>query len=290
MVSNGKNIKLIATLNKGIDLAKGKYICRVDADDINVHNRIEKQVAFMEQNPEYAACSSWVKFFFENSDYTLLYKLSEKHEDIRIKTLYQNHFCHPASFIRKDFINQHKLRFDPAYIHSEDYCFFVRLSEVGKLYNLQENLVNIRKHSTNVSVLNADAQNRNSLLVIKFQLERMGINPDDINYDIYFKYFYANFNMNKYEIEYAEKLALDMIEANSKSKYLPQIKLTDFLTDKWFHLCMNSTQYGNWTYNKYFNSLLFKYDKANNYNKLKFYIKTKLKYKKTKLPSKYNNN
>lgn len=279
VVRNDKNIKLISTLNKGIDLAAGKYICRADADDVNLPGRLEKQVAFMERNPEYSACGSWVKIFYEDSDFTFVYKLTEKHDDIRVKTLYQNHFCHPASFFRKEFINQHKLRFDPLFIHSEDYCFFVRLSEIGKLYNIQENLVNIRKHSTNVSVLNADVQNRNSLLVIKFQLERMGINPEAINYDIYFRLFYATFDMNPDEIEYTEKMICDFIEANNKNAYLPKEKFNSFLSDKWFHLCMNSTRYGLWIYNKFSASPLKKYYNITTFDRLKLRIKSRMKYR-----------
>ncbi len=280
VVRNEQNIKLIATLNKGIELASGKYICRADADDVNEYNRIEKQVEFMGQNPEYAACGSWVRIFYEDSNLAFVYKLTEKHDDIRIKTLYQNHFCHPASFIRKDFINQHNLRFDPMFIHSEDYCFFVRLSEIGKLYNIQENLINIRKHSTNVSVLNADEQNRNSLLVIKFQLERMGIQPESINYDIYFRFFYATFDMQPKEIELTEKMICDFIDANNKSNYLPKDKFNKFMSDKWFHLCMNSTRYGLWVYNKFCTSPLNKYYNITTFDRFKLQIKSRIKYKK----------
>ena len=60
---NDSNLKLIATLNKGIELAKGKYIVRMDADDISIPDRIEKQVAFLEKNPDVGICGSWFTAF-----------------------------------------------------------------------------------------------------------------------------------------------------------------------------------------------------------------------------------
>jgi len=215
LIRNESNIKLIATLNKGIDISKGKYICRVDADDICINTRIEKQAGFMEAHPDYAACSSGVEIFFENTDrsFNIIYKKFT--DEIRIMTLYQNHFVHPASFIRKDFINERNLRFNKNFIHSEDYYFFVKLSEIGNLYNVNEVLVRVRKHLSNVSVLNSDIQDRNSINVIKYQLKKIGINPEHIDFELYFRFFYASFDLNKSEINTVEKLMLDIIDANN---------------------------------------------------------------------------
>src|SRR5688500_8514963 len=51
-IRNSENIKLVATLNKGIDLSVGKYLVRMDADDISLPERLQKQVDFMETHPE----------------------------------------------------------------------------------------------------------------------------------------------------------------------------------------------------------------------------------------------
>ncbi len=280
LVRNEENIKLIATLNKGIDISLGKYICRADADDICFPTRIEKQFNFMEENPDYAACSSGVEIFYENSEtrFNIIYK--KETDDIRIRTLYQNHFVHPSSFIRKDFINERNLRFNKHFIHSEDYYFFVKLSEIGKLYNVDEVLVSVRKHLNNVSVLNSDVQDRNSINVIKYQLKKIGIDPDAIDYELYFRFFYASFDLSRTEINSIEKLLLDMLEANALSHYLPHQKLTDFLCNKWLHLCLNSAYHGLWIYEKYLHSPLSKYIKAGIYRKNKFFIKSFLKYQK----------
>lgn len=278
---NIKNIKLISTLNKGIGLAAGKYICRFDSDDICYPTRIEKQVHFMETNPEFVACSSWIENFYEDLDRSEIIKYEENTDEIRIRTLYQNHFVHPGSFIRKDFLIKTGMLFDKSYIHSEDYHFFVKLSEIGKLYNIQEPLVKVRKHLSNVSVLNADIQNRNSINVIKYQLEKIGINTDDIDFELYFRFFYSSFDLSKGEIIKIERLIKNIIDANAISQYLPHQKLIYFLCDKWFHLCVNSTNYGLWPYTIFKNSELSKYISLTKYKEMKFKIKSIIKFRKT---------
>lgn len=61
-----ENRGLIASLNEGIELAKGKYIARMDADDISLPNRFEEQLKIMENDKEIVVCGSWINVFGEN--------------------------------------------------------------------------------------------------------------------------------------------------------------------------------------------------------------------------------
>ena len=276
VVENDKNIKLIATLNKGFDLAKGAYICRMDADDISILSRLEKQTAVMLQNTDIIACGSWIENFDDTYNKSIT-KYEEQHDDIRIRTLYQNHICHASTLLNKSLIDKYNIRFDSNFIHSEDYYFFVRLSELGMLYNIQEPLLRVRKHSNNVSVLNTKAQNENSINVINYQLNKIGIDASNIDYNLYFRFFYASFDFNKEEIEIIENIIFYIIEANQKSNYLSNKKLTDFLCEKWYHLCFNATTDGMWIYEKFEKSKLSKYYKINKYKKVRLLIKSIIK-------------
>ena len=63
LVHNDTNIGLIATLNKGLKLAHGKYVARMDQDDISLPRRLEKQTYFMDNNPDVGVCGTWIKLF-----------------------------------------------------------------------------------------------------------------------------------------------------------------------------------------------------------------------------------
>ena len=62
LIVNKKNIGQSATLNKGLELARGKYIARMDQDDISMPERLKKQMGFMDEYPKFAVpgCSSSV--------------------------------------------------------------------------------------------------------------------------------------------------------------------------------------------------------------------------------------
>ena len=90
---NESNLKLIATLNKGFDLAGGKYIARMDADDISLPNRLQLQFELMEKNPEVGLCGTWFENFTEEEP-TGVAKYSPDHETICFTHLYQIHLSH----------------------------------------------------------------------------------------------------------------------------------------------------------------------------------------------------
>lgn len=78
-------MQIVKTLNKGIALAKGKYIARMDADDISLPERFEKQVAFMEAHDEVGLCGTWVGTFGQRSEQ---WQYPIEDEDIRCMLLF----------------------------------------------------------------------------------------------------------------------------------------------------------------------------------------------------------
>ncbi|MCF8463889.1 MAG: glycosyltransferase family 2 protein [Flavobacteriales bacterium] len=159
-VENEKNLGLIATLNKGIELIGTKYILRADADDICLPTRIEKQVRFMELNPEIGICGSWFDNFGSYEGAGARY--AAEHQQIRFKQLYQIHISHGTSIIRSAVLKEHQIQFDPQFPHAEDYDIFDRLGNVTRLSNLQEVLYLVRSHGNKVSNLFSNKQEESS--------------------------------------------------------------------------------------------------------------------------------
>jgi glycosyltransferase involved in cell wall biosynthesis len=154
-IKNETNLKLIASLNKGLAAAKGKYIARMDADDISVPGRLQKQVDFMESHPEIGICGAQLTVF-GNMTGAMNYPL--EHKDILLYMLITSPFGNNVVIFRKEVLDQHALFFTEGYYHSEDYKSWTNWLKVTKGHNLDEYLVRYRSHSKSVSVSNRFAQ------------------------------------------------------------------------------------------------------------------------------------
>ncbi len=147
-IKNEKNIGLVATLNRGIELATGEYIARMDADDISLPERFARQVAYMDQHPEVGACGTAFQFFGD-SEY-----ISRNPEDFRQAfTLLSNNSSlgHPTSMIRRSVLMQHHIRYEEEYEYAADFAFWIRISQVSYLSSLPDVLLRYRWHADNMS-------------------------------------------------------------------------------------------------------------------------------------------
>ena len=81
IIENEKNLGIVASRNRGLALAKGKYIAVLDSDDIALPNRLEKQEAFLEANPEYGICGSYYHVINGNGKKILSFKVPVSSSD-----------------------------------------------------------------------------------------------------------------------------------------------------------------------------------------------------------------
>lgn len=164
-IKNEQNIKLISTLNKGLELSKGKYIVRIDADDIAIDNRLQEQVKFMDANPNISVCGSNVIMMLpDGNDINVNYPQND--DDIRLRMLQDSPFAHPAVIIRKSVLITESLKYNHNYLHIEDYQLWFKLSLNNTLHNLNITLLKYRVHNSQIShVHRADQLELNSKLL-----------------------------------------------------------------------------------------------------------------------------
>lgn len=153
---------LTNSLNHGLKIAKGKYIARMDGDDISLPNRFSKQISFLEANQEVILCGSW--FNIMGSD--RIVKVPEKHDQIKLAFLKGNCIAHPSVMMRKKALDAFSVVYDGSKEPAEDYDLWVRLMSKGRLHNLQEVLLNYRVHSEQVTKKHSKEQ-ENKVLEIK---------------------------------------------------------------------------------------------------------------------------
>ena len=137
IIDNDKNIFLAASLNKGIKKAKGKYIVRMDADDISMPDRLSKQVRYMENNPNIGISGTCSEIIGYGSGHG---KYSQENNIIKYKLLYECHLLHPTIIIRRDLIKDHELYYNESYRKNQDYELFTRAIDITDFGNLPDYL------------------------------------------------------------------------------------------------------------------------------------------------------
>lgn len=137
---NEVNRKLAASLNIGIKKASGKYIARMDADDLFEKNRLQLQVKYMETHPETDVLGGNYKAF-DGAKYKSDYP--QNHDAIKTGLMFENTVCHPAVMFRKDAIHTW---YDESFAASQDYDLWTRLIDNHTFHNLKNILMRYRVH------------------------------------------------------------------------------------------------------------------------------------------------
>lgn len=147
---NEKNMGLIYTLNRGIRLAEGKYIARMDSDDIALPTRLEKQLEVMEKYPEIIVCGTGIETFGNvNKRRKILYPEHDK--QLKECLIRRSCFAHPTVLIRRSVLVNNNLCYDKGYRHAEDYKLWIDLSDFGAFYNIPEVLLYYRMSETQIT-------------------------------------------------------------------------------------------------------------------------------------------
>ena len=161
-IENEKNLGIAETSNKGIKLAKGMYIARQDHDDLSLPERLKKQVAFLDEHPDYGVVGCFFSVFPKKK------KIKAPVEDVAIKVRTVTEgagVCHPASMFRKSLLVDNGIWYQDAYRYAEDYQLWVDLLNKTKFYNLPEYLFKYRWFGGNTSLTTGKAQGDNAAKV-----------------------------------------------------------------------------------------------------------------------------
>lgn len=145
-----KNAGLSNVLNVGIGMARGKYIARMDSDDISLPNRLQVQVDYLETHPEVDLVSVGMQLFGAREDVWVRELDLEK---VKINALFHSPVLHASSVWRKDVFENQGLRFRQEMVPAEDYDLWTRALVKGlKLVNLPDVLYKYRIHPSQATL------------------------------------------------------------------------------------------------------------------------------------------
>jgi len=145
------NLGICKTLQKGVNIAQGKYIARMDADDIAFPNRFELQVNYLEQHPSCVVLGSGIIIIDSDEDIICTPRVSQDHESILSELLkWQGpRLCHPTVVMRTQAVKECG-GYEQSPLH-EDIDLFLKLTQYGKLANLPERLLKYRWQLKSIS-------------------------------------------------------------------------------------------------------------------------------------------
>ena len=139
-----KNTGLSNVLNVGIGMARGKYIARMDSDDLSLPDRLQIQVDYLETHPDIDLVSVGMQLFGAKEDIWLREQNPEK---VKIIALFFSPILHASSMWRRDSFEKYNLRFRQEMVPAEDYDLWTRALAKGlKLVNLRQVLYKYRIH------------------------------------------------------------------------------------------------------------------------------------------------
>jgi glycosyltransferase involved in cell wall biosynthesis len=198
IVITRENKGLVFSLNEGISRAKGKYIARMDADDISILNRFELQVDYLESNNDVIACGGQLTTFSdENSKINKVsYPTSIIQSNARL--LFSVSIAHPAAMMKRSVLSE--IMTDDGYIYDEkykcieDYDLWSRLIKYGSFNNLNEVVLKYRIDNNGMSCIgenNKDDRYSKSIEIFSRVLRYINFSFTDIESKIHFDLAYT---------------------------------------------------------------------------------------------------
>jgi glycosyltransferase involved in cell wall biosynthesis len=153
VIKNETKLGLAESLNKGLRAARGEYIARMDADDLALPTRFEKQLAFMDANPNIGVCGTYQRHFGNGVDE--VHRPPVSPAQCKANLLFSCDLCHSTLMLRRKVFVDNKLFYDSLYL-AEDYELWTRAASLTDFANIPEILGEYRVGRNNVTKAKKD--------------------------------------------------------------------------------------------------------------------------------------
>lgn len=216
LIDNSINLGLTKSLNIGLKSAKGKYIARMDADDISHPDRFKKQLEFLEAYNDIALVGSFVEVINEKNFIIDKRELIQDPDLIKFRMLFSNQFVHSSIFFRKALIDQIG-GYNEKYKYSQDFELLSRLNQDHNMTNLPEYLLKLRVHKKRISHKNLAPQKKFAIDIIKNNLNRysaVSLEEASLIYESYYGYTHDMGKISHVKDLYKEILDSYLIKNN----------------------------------------------------------------------------
>jgi len=246
--ANVRKQGLAATLDRGLSLARGQFVARMDADDLCAVDRFRLQAQYLERHPETSLVGSWYQLV--GSDRVV--KLPESSEEINFHLMRFNCVAHPSVMFRLADFRANGLAYDAGYEHAEDYACWVSFARLGlKMVNLPLPLLLHRRHSGQISRRHAAAQRRATERIALEQLAHIGLYPAPDEMRTHFSILRGEFRPDDAYVESAARWIETLLAANTANGFYDDAIIGAYFAERWFRLNYHATAAGPAAWRRY---------------------------------------
>ncbi len=235
-----------AALNRAIELARGPYLARMDADDVSLPRRLATQVAFLDANPEVGICGTRVRTIGWKPS-----RISRPCTDdaaIRCQLLFANAFAHSSVMMRRASFRDGGPRYDPAYTEAQDYELWVRSASSMRLANVPEVLHEYRVHLDQVSRRRAGETLEPVSRIHRSQLHGLGIDASPDELSLHAAIALLQFRPTRESLLRAEVWLRRLRAANDAVRQYPEPAFSRLVAERWYQLYLHSARLGPWAW------------------------------------------
>lgn len=240
IVRSEDNQGIVQQLNRGFKLARGKYIVRMDADDIALPGRIAKQVDFMEAHPQVAACGTWMEVFGRQN---FVWEAPTAHDDLRLLALKNSPLAHPTVILRKEVLDAHSLGYQQEFLYVEDYELWNQLGEIAELATLPEVLLRYRMHPAQTGATKGAMQQQAADRIRTAQLRKLGFILSSADEQRFGWLMDSQRAVPVAEYAAIRKLAVHLYEKNAAHPVLDPEKFGRLLANSWTEMASNVREF-----------------------------------------------
>jgi hypothetical protein len=151
LLVNDRNLGLAPSLGRGVAEARGELVARLDADDVALPDRLERQVAFMDAHPDVALVGSWYEEMSADGAPGARVRVPTAHWDLRWHLHLYSPFAHSAVLWRRELVAREIGSYDERLAYSMDYDLWWRISRRLLVANVPADLVRLRVHASSMT-------------------------------------------------------------------------------------------------------------------------------------------
>lgn len=229
-IKNKANVGLTCNLNKALSLAKGKYIVRIDGDDIAESERLKIQVHFMENNPDVVVSGCNMQYFGMKHGVT---RMQHSDSRLRVNLLFNSVICHPTFIVRKETLDNNEISYNEKLEYAQDYHLLYLLMQYGKMANISECLVKYRVHNEQITVAKSKQQQECANYTRTRLLKLLDIELDEKEAECWYRYCLCSPSAsNAIEREMLLHIQSEILKKNQERKVFNENILKEMLEEK----------------------------------------------------------